>query len=274
MKTALITGAASGIGYELACLLAKDNYALILVDIDEEKLKNAEQNLHKINNSTITLLTKDLSQINSAKEIMASINNRAVDILVNNAGFGLFGAFSKTNWERESEMIHLHTYTTTHLTKLILKNMLKRNSGKILNVASLAAFQPGPLMSIYYATKSYLLSFSEALANELKGTGVSLTVLCPGQTRTAFQRVVSSSSSENKLDFNIACPKYVANYGYKALLKGKTVAIPGRFNKFLSVLPRIIPRGTATYIVRRLQEKNRKKQNALQSLKPVGNTKA
>ena len=271
MKTALITGAASGIGYELACLLAKDNYALILVDIDEKKLKDAKQKILTIGSTEIELLIKDLSQPNSAKEIMNSINNLSIDILVNNAGFGLFGAFSNTDWERESEMIHLHTYTATHLTKLVLKGMVERNSGKILNVASLAAFQPGPLMAIYYATKSYILSFSEAIANELKGTGVSLTVLCPGQTRTAFQRVVSNSSSKNKIDFNIACPKYVARYGYKALLKGKTVAIPGRFNKFLSVLPRIIPRGTATYLVRKIQEKNRKNN---QDLKPIPNTKA
>ena len=258
MKKALITGAASGIGYELARLLAIDNYNLVLVDIDQEKLKDAKRKILQESDTEIELLTKDLSQTDSAKEIINSIKNAPIDILVNNAGFGLFGAFSNTDWERESEMIHLHTYTTTHLTKLVLKGMLERDSGKILNVASLAAFQPGPLMSIYYATKSYILSFSEAIANELKGTGVSLTVLCPGQTKTAFQKGVSKASSESKIDFNVACPKYVAKYGYKALLKGKTVAIPGRFNKFLSVLPRIIPRGTATYIVRRIQERNRK----------------
>jgi short-subunit dehydrogenase len=112
-------------------------------------------------------------------------------------------------------------------------------------------------MAIYYATKAYILSFSEAIANELKGTGVTVTVLCPGQTKTSFQEVVSQETSENKIGFNIACPKQVATYGYKAMLKGKTVVVPGKFNKFLSKLPRIMPRKTATSIVRKIQEKNR-----------------
>ena len=135
--------------------------------------------------------------------------------------------------------------------------MVERGSGKILNMSSLAAFQPGPLMAIYYASKAYILSFSEAIANELKGTGVTITVLCPGQTKTSFQEVVSEGTSENKIGFNIASPDEVAKYGYKAMLKGKSVAIPGAFNKFLSLLPRIMPRNTATSIVRKIQEKNR-----------------
>jgi short-subunit dehydrogenase len=136
--------------------------------------------------------------------------------------------------------------------------MEKRGSGKILNVSSLAAFQPGPLMSLYYASKAYILSFSEAIANELKGSGVSVTVLCPGQTNTGFQKVVASTASENKIKFNIACPRAVAKYGYKAMLQGKTIAIPGPFNRFLSNVPRFIPRRLVTSIVRRLQESNRK----------------
>jgi len=153
--------------------------------------------------------------------------------------------------------LNLHVHTTTHLTKLILKQMIECGHGKILNVASLAAFQPGPLMALYYASKAYILSFSEAIANELIGTGVTLTVLCPGQTRTSFQKVVSQTALEAKNDFNIACPKKVAKYGYDAMLKGKVVAIPGRFNKLVSILPRLVPRNMATAIVRKLQESNR-----------------
>ena len=151
----------------------------------------------------------------------------------------------------------MHVITSTHLTKLLLEGMIQRGSGKILNISSLAAFQPGPLMSIYYASKSYLLSFSEAIANELKDTGVTVTVLCPRPTKTAFQEVVSETASDNKIGFNMACPSEVALYGYKAMQKGKIVAIPGFINKFLASLHRFVSRSMATKIVRNLQEKNR-----------------
>jgi hypothetical protein len=155
-------------------------------------------------------------------------------------------------------MLHVHIITTTHLTKLALEGMVKRGSGKILNMSSLAAFQPGPLMSIYYASKSYMLSFSEAIANELKGTGVTVTVLCPGPTKTAFQETVSGNSCDNKITFNMGSAKEVASYGYSAMLRGKGYAIPGRFNKLLSILPRFLTRKGATSVVRKIQEKNRK----------------
>ena len=256
-KTALVTGAASGLGLELSMLLAKDSYDLILIDIDKTKLDLAKAKIEKENSVEINLLTKDLSQPNIANEIFQELNGKSIDILVNNAGFGLFGTFSETDWERESDMLNLHIMTTTHLTKLLLKGMVERGSGRILNMSSLAAFQPGPLMSLYYASKAYILSFSEAISNELKGTGVTVTVLCPGQTNTSFQSVVSESSSENKIGFNIACPKSVALYGYKSMMKGKTVAIPGIINKFLSSLHRFLSRGMTTKIVRNIQEKNR-----------------
>ena len=257
VKTALVTGGASGLGYELALLLAKDNYNLILIDIDANKLEKAKNELQEKFNSEVTVLVKDLSIVNIAEEIFNEIKHTPIDVLINNAGFGLYGFFAETNWKREAAMLSLHIMTTTHLTKLLLKGMVERGSGKILNMSSLAAFQPGPLMAIYYASKAYILSFSEAIANELKGTGVTITVLCPGQTKTSFQEVVSEGTSENKIGFNIASPDEVAKYGYKAMLKGKSVAIPGAFNKFLSLLPRIMPRNTATSIVRKIQEKNR-----------------
>jgi uncharacterized protein len=198
-----------------------------------------------------------LSKPNVASEIINEIDPVLIDVLINNAGFGLFGTFSGTDWQRESEMLHLHILTTTHLTKLLLEGMLKRGSGKILNISSLAAFQPGPLMSIYYASKAYMLSFSEAIANELIGTGITVTALCPGPTKTEFQTVVSENSTDNKIRFNMACASKVALYGYTAMHKGKTVAIPGKFNKFLAVLPRFLTRNRATSIVRKIQDKNR-----------------
>ncbi|OUR90319.1 short-chain dehydrogenase [Flavobacteriales bacterium 34_180_T64] len=257
IKTALVTGAASGIGYELAQLLAKDAYQLILVDIDAEKLVEVKSDIDRDFNVDVRILVKDLSRPNIAEELMSDIDNKPIDVLINNAGFGLFGSFSDTNWERESEMLHVHVITTTHLTKLILKGMVERGSGRILNVSSLAGFLPGPLMSIYYASKGYMLSFSEAIANELKGTGVTVTALCPGPTKTGFQETVSENSSENKITFNMACAKKVSVYGYKAMLKGKTYAIPGVFNKFLAVLPRFISRNAVASLVRKIQEENR-----------------
>ncbi len=257
IKTALITGGASGLGYEFAVLLAKDAYRLILIDINSDKLKETKKELEDNYPTQVTTITKDMSKQNSSSELFEEIKETPIDVLINNAGFGLYGHFHETNWEREASMLNLHIMATTHLTKLILKGMVERGQGKILNMSSLAAFQPGPLMSIYYASKAYILSFSEAIANELKGTGVTVTVLCPGQTKTSFQEVVSQEASENKIGFNIASPDEVAKYGYKAMLKGKSVAIPGTFNKFLSFLPRIMPRNIATAIVRKIQEKNR-----------------
>lgn len=244
-------------GYELTLLLAKDAYKLILVDIDSAKLADVQTEVETQFNVEVITLIKDLSLPNISQDIINDIGDAPIDVLINNAGFGLFGTFAETNWERESAMLNVHVITTTHLTKLVLEGMVKRGSGKILNMASLAAFQPGPLMSIYYASKSYMLSFSEAIANELKGTGVTVTALCPGPTKTAFQETVSEDANDNKITFNMACAKEVALYGYKAMLKGKSYAIPGRFNKVLAVIPRFITRNAATSIVRKLQAKNR-----------------
>lgn len=249
-------------GFELALLLAKDSYNLFLVDVDAAKLQLAKDEIAALYPSEIQLIHKDLSLHNVSEEIFQAVAGKPIDVLINNAGFGIYGSFNDTDWERDAAMLNLHVITTTHLTKLVLKGMVARDSGKIMNLSSLAAFQPGPLMSLYYASKAYILSFSEAIANELKGTGVTVTVLCPGQTKTCFQEVVSNGAkaSENKIKFNIANAKDVAEYGYKAMQKGEVVAIPGNFNKFLSRLPRFIPRRTATAIIRKIQEKNRDSQ--------------
>lgn len=256
-QTALITGGASGLGFELAVLFAKDNYNLVLVDIDAEKLQESKNEIEKQYTVSVTTMAKDLSQIDISEDIIEELGDTQIDALVNNAGFGVFGAFHEVDWYRQAQMLNLHVVTTTHLTKLVLEGMVERGHGKILNLSSLAAFQPGPLMSLYYATKGYILSFSEAIANELQGTGVTVTALCPGPTKTSFQEVVANDSSENKITFNMASAKDVAAYGYKAMMKGKVVAIPGGLNKVLGTLPRFIPRNLATKIVRNIQEKNR-----------------
>lgn len=240
-------------------LLARDGYDLVLADVDAEKLQKAKKKIEKKFSLDIQLIVKDLSKSNVAEQIFQAIDHKPVDVLINNAGFGMFGSFNDTHWQRELDMLNLHVITTTHLTKLILNDMVSRGSGKILNMSSLAAFQPGPLMSLYYASKAYILSFSEAIANELKGTGVTVTCLCPGQTRTCFQDVVSqgTDASGHKINFNVGCPKKVAKYGYQAMQKGKVVAIPGRINKFLSMLPRFVTRNMATAVIRKIQERNR-----------------
>lgn len=256
-KTALVTGAASGLGLEFCNLLAKDNYTIIMVDLNADKLEEEKTGLENTFNITVKTLVADLSKQESANQLFEKVADYTIDVLINNAGFGMFGMFHENNWERELSMLNLHVITTTHLTKLVLKKMVKNGHGKVLNVSSLAAFQPGPLMALYYATKSYVLSFSEAIANELKGTGVTVTAFCPGPTKTLFQQTVQEGKDKGKIGFNMGCPKKVTLYGYKAMHKGKTIAIPGGFNNFLARLPRILPRATAVNIVRKIQEKNR-----------------
>jgi short-subunit dehydrogenase len=258
-KFGLITGAASGIGYEIAKLLIQDSYHLVLIDKNATKLQEIQSDFKNQYKNEVQILEKDLSKTNVADEIYDELRQQQIelDLLVNNAGYGVFGMFSETDWKRERDMIQLHVITSTHLTKLFLPGMVRRGTGKILNVSSLAAFQPGPLMSIYYATKAYLLSFTEAIANEVKGTGVTITVLCPGITKTGFQKTVSEE--EAQINWNLASAANVAQYGYKAMLKGKIVAIPGFINYLLANAPRFFPRRIAANVVRRLQERNRKK---------------
>ena len=252
MKTSLVTGGASGIGLEFVKLLLKDNYKVFVVDYNKENLKKLSSALDSNNYKCIE---EDLSKKSSAKNIYTKLKNENIDVLINNAGFGTYGKFYKTKWKIEKKMINLHVLNTTHLTKLFLKDMVKKNEGKILNISSLAAFQPGPLMSLYYATKAYILHFTEAIANEVKDKNISVSVLCPGQTKTNFQNNVSSI--KNKISFNTSCPIKVAKYGYQSLKENITVSVPGYINKLIVFLNRILPRSTSTKIVRYIQEKNR-----------------
>ena len=256
-KTCLITGGAAGLGFEFAKLAAADGFDLILIDIDSEKLNEAKEAIEKSSNQNINIISRDLCKQNVAHKIYEEIKGKNIEMLINNAGFGVFGEFSKTDWQREENMMNLHMITSTHLTKLVIKDMLRLNKGKILNVSSLAAFQPGPLMAIYYASKSFLLSFTEAIAREIRGSGVSISVLCPGPTKTNFQSTVSENTSKNKIAVNMAGVETVASYGYKAFNKGKIVIIPGVMNKLLAFLPRLLPRNTAASIVFKIQRANR-----------------
>jgi uncharacterized protein len=187
-KTALITGASSGIGYELAGLFASSGHDLVLVARNEQRLSRLAEELQQRIGVAVTVLVKDLAAPRAAEEIVVELQNRSlhVDILVNNAGFGEYGPFHETSLERKLQMIQVNVAELTQLTRLLLSGMLERNSGNILNIGSTASFAPGPFVAVYSATKAYVLSFSEALAEELKGTGVTVTVLCPGSTETEF----------------------------------------------------------------------------------------
>lgn len=256
-KTVLITGASGGIGYELAKIFAREQYDLVLVARSGEKLAVIKEKLEEDYGILAEIIVKDLSLKDAAEEIHGALSTagKHVDILVNNAGFGDFGEFAYSDWNRQYSMVQLNITALMHMTKLFLKPMLENKNGRILNVASIAAFQPGPNMSVYYATKAAVLSFSEALSRELKGTGVTVTALCPGPTRTGFEDAASLGNSKLFKTFKAAPAEDVAAFGYRSLIKGRAVAVPGFINKLLVFTVRFTPRGLVREIVYRIQDK-------------------
>ena len=255
-KTALITGASGGIGYELALLFARDGFDCILVARSQDKLKALATRLEQEHHVRTLVIAKDLSRASAVDEIYEEVTaaGLAVDVLVNNAGFPVFGLFNETDLKAELEMLQVNVVALTALTKLFLKGMVERRVGRILNLASTAAFLPGPLMAVYYASKAYVLSFSQALANELQGTGVTVTALAPGPTRTGFQKRGVMEDSR-LVQGQIADAASVALAGYRGLMSGKTLVIPGFANKLIPWVGRLSPRGMVTRVVRRLQER-------------------
>jgi len=255
-KTALITGASSGIGYEFTRLFAKDGYDLVLVARSEKQLMQLAQELKEKFGVSVRVIVKDLSNASAPGEVFTELQQEGVtiDVLVNNAGFATYGMFAETDLAAELQEMQLNMVTLTHLTKLFLPGMLQRRQGKILNVASTAAFQPGPLMAVYYATKAYVLSFSEALANELRGTGVSITVLCPGPTASGFQERANIGDTRLISGRKIMDAARVARAGYRGLMTGKTIVIPGLRNKILAEAVRFSPRKVVTQVARSMQE--------------------
>lgn len=256
MSYALITGASSGIGYELANLFAKDKHNIILIARREDRLKQLSRDLENDYKIKTLVIPKDLSQSQSAQEIYDILkqNDITIDYLINNAGFMVYGRFSDTNWSEEHKMTQLHMVTLTHLIKLFLPDMLKRENGKILNIGSTGSFVPGPLIAVYCATKNYILSLSEAIAEELNGTGVTVTALCPGGTKTEFAEKANIKNSSVHF-FEVMEAKRVARIGYKALMKGKRVVIPGMFNKIQIFSIRITPRIVASKLIKFMMSK-------------------
>jgi len=253
--TALVTGASEGIGYELTRLFAENGYDVVMVARSKGRMNEIADEVEKEFGISAQVIKKDLSVPGSSEEVYEE--SPEIEVLVNNAGIGTCGFFHENDTAREVDTVRLNVETPTHLTRLFLEDMVERDEGRILNVSSMAAFQPGPTMAVYYATKAYLLSFSEALSNELKGTGVSVTALCPGPTETAFIRKAGEENSRINEGDKMS-QRTVAEAGYNGLMKGKNVVVPGFKNRMLVRLTKIAPKSLVIRVVRYLQEPKEK----------------
>ena len=257
MATALITGASSGIGREFAHVFAEKMHNLVLVSIDEDGLEGVGKEIREKYNVTVDLILADLRDPREVGRVYAECSSQrfVVDILVNDAGMGEFGPFVEMDWEKIQRIIDLNIKAVTKLCHLFIPGMVARKSGHILNIASTAAFQPGPLMAVYYATKSYVLFLSEALYNELEGTGVHITCLCPGPTSTHFFSIAHMEQSNLVKGRNLPTPRKVAELGYKSMMKNKMTVIHGLGNFILANCVRFVPRRWVLPIVRHVQKK-------------------
>ncbi|MFD2673691.1 SDR family NAD(P)-dependent oxidoreductase [Marinicrinis sediminis] len=256
-QTVLITGASGGIGLELAREFAAAGHTLILTARSGQKLEQAKQEIEQQYGVPVALFVHDLAKPAEIEALWTSVQEAgwSVDILVNNAGYGLFGPFAETDLQDELNMIDLNVRSLTQLTKLALQDMVKKGRGRILNVASTAAFQPGPLMAVYYATKAFVLSFSEALAKELEDHGITVTALCPGATATGFEERANLQGS-GLLKSGVMDARTVARIGYDGTMRGKRVVIPGWRNRMLAQSVRFMPRKLVTTIVKKIQQKS------------------
>lgn len=255
MSTVLITGASGGIGYELAKLFARDHHNLVLVARSGDKLTQVASEL-QAHGISIKIVPLDLAEAPAPKFLFDQLQREGipVDILINNAGFGAFGDFAHMSDQHILGQINLNILALTQLTKLFLPPMLDRRSGRIMNVASTAGFQPGPLMAVYYATKAYVISFSEAIANELHDSGVTVTCFCPGATHTGFAKRAGNDKSRLFKQLGAMSAQKVALDGYRAVMAGRTLAISGLQNWFVAQSTRLGPRKMVTAISRWVSE--------------------
>lgn len=248
----LITGASSGIGYEMAKVFAKHKHNLILVARQEDSLKRLAELLTREQGVKVHVITMDLANPEAASELYEKVKklDLEVDTLINNAGFGYVGLFHEEDVQRDIDMIYVNIKSLTELTKLFSRDMVKRMRGSILNVASTGSYHAGPYTAVYYATKAYVLSFTEAIAKELKPYNIVVTALCPGATKTNFSK--RAGRRDNKAAMS---PEKVAEAGYKALMKKKTVVVPGIANKLLVKIPRTLVKEFVGRYQRRLAAK-------------------
>lgn len=252
-NTALITGASGGIGYELARIAASKNLNLVLVARSKDKLDEFRKELKEHYPVKVWVFAHDLSNPDTLPELVDEIDGLGleINILINNAGIGDYGRYLETSPGREMEMINLNVMALSYLTKIFYRRMVHAGNGRILNLASVAGFMPGPYMSVYYATKAYVLSLTEALAAESRGTGVTLTALCPGPTESNFFENASVNDHQ-PIGLLMSYPKaeVVARFGFNAMMKGKTVAIHGMKNKAIVFLLHFMPRKLVTLLIK------------------------
>src|SRR5215470_14817555 len=251
--TALVTGASSGIGLELARLLAANGHPLVVVGQDAERLSAASAQLRSEYHVPVTCYARDLARVDGANELWADIvkANIRIDVLVNNAGIGTYGEFHHQPADLIERMQILNVVALTTLTRLALPGMIERRHGRIMNVASMVAYQPaGPRMAVYYATKSYVLSFSKGIAAELAGTGVSVTALCPGPTSSAFEQRSGAQQSRVYRLVPQMTPRAVARAGYRGMIRGRQVVIPGVLSKILAFAGELPPRAIGVAVNR------------------------
>ncbi len=242
----LVTGASSGIGRELARCFAADGARLILVARKRDSLQQVAEELKQAYNTQSEVVPADLAEPVAPTRLVEhlQVHGTKVDVLVNNAGFGAREAFVEVSAERQLQMLQVNVTALTHLTRLLLPGMIQRRRGGVLNVASTAGFQPGPGMAVYYASKAYVLSFSEALAEEVRGDGVTVTALCPGPTATNFAAAAGGTFSR-WFKWNAMQADVVAQAGHRAFRAGKAIAIPGLSNRLLAFSVRLAPRALA-----------------------------
>jgi len=247
---ALVTGASSGLGLELATIAARDGHDLVLVARRRDRLESIGKGLREEFGAAVTIIVRDLAESEAARVVAQEVEARglSVELLVNNAGFGVHGPFAETPLDRELAMIRVNLVALTELTKRVLPGMIARDRGRILNVASTAAFQPGPLMAVYYATKAYVLSFSEAIASEVAGSGVTVTALCPGPTRTEFGKAAGMLETRLFRSPLVRDARSVAEAGYRGMKRGRRVVIPGIGNWILAEAVRFTPRRLVTAV--------------------------
>lgn len=259
-KTVLLTGASSGIGRALAHEFAADNYDIIGVARNTEKLEEIKNEIEQKHSVGFFPITKDLAQDGAARELYDEVKKmgRTVNILVNDAGVGQRGKFVDIPFDKYSEIIHLNVLSLTHLTRLYLDEMVSRNEGRILQLGSVAGFQPGPLVAVYHATKAYVVSLSEALATELNdmGSDVTVTCLCPGPTDTNFfsRADMEDTNVVHHKEKTMMSPEEVAKGGYQALLDGERIFIPGATNKIMTFVRRAIPKSMQANMQKKFYE--------------------
>jgi uncharacterized protein len=256
MSTALITGASSGIGMELAKKFAMHQHDLVLVARSEDKLRELAADLQLKYSIHVKVIVKDLGDMKETEDVyqFCKQSGITIDYLINNAGFGDFALFMEADWEKIEQMIELNVKSLTRMCRLFVPDMVQRGNGRIMNVASTASFQPGPYMAVYYGTKAFVLHLSEAMAEELKDSGVKVTALCPGPTESGFQQVAAWENSRMIKGKKLPSSAEVAGFGYKMMMKGRRVAIHGFMNKFMALGYRFLPRKWVVKMVKWVQK--------------------